>query len=432
MLSHHPDAHDSNDYDACIARNKRWNFFANAADLTAVNLAKSFVFSTTILPIYASYLTTSSVLIGLIPAVLEVGFLLPQILMARHAEASDRMKPFVVKVSVWERLPYLFLALSVFLWPGAPPAFAYAMLVVNIAVASGSGGIATPAWKTMLGKVIDRDSRGRLFALGLGIGGFLGIGGALLTRYILEQVPYPQSYGYCFALAFGGQALSWIFLTLNREPAKPMDPNRTGFAEYARKLPLVLSEDKNFTRYLAGQVFMTIGTMAATFYVLYGTQRFDMTDQYAASLTMIALVSQSAGTPVLGWISDRLGHKLMSEWSALLGIGGLLLALIAPGPAVLAGTFVLMNLGRTAMVVSRMSITMEFSPIEKLPTYTALSGTLLAIPTLLAPVIGGWIIDLAGYHATFVIAIGVSLTGYLTSRIGVVDPRVVRRKRRRN
>ncbi len=417
---------DSERYDSYIRENGRWNFFANVADLSAVNLAKAFVFSTTILPIYASHLTSSSILIGLIPAILEVGFLLPQIFVARKVETFDRMKPFVVKVSIFERVPYLVLALSVFLWPGAPRWFAYGVLALSITVASGSGGVATPAWKTMLGKVIAPDSRGLLFSMGMGIGGFLGVGGAFLTRWILNRFDYPYSYGWCFALAFAGQALSWVFLTLNREPPRRMRSSRESFSDYFRRLPSVLKNDGNFFRYLIGQLFMILGTMAASFYVLYGAERLGVTEGFAATLTMVALVSQSAGTPLIGRLSDRFGHKLMSELSALMGIGGLVALLLAPTPAWLGVTFVLMNLGRAAMAVTRMSITMEFSPIEDLPTYTALAGTLLAVPTFVAPVLGGWFIGLFGYRTTFFIAIGTALAGFIISRKGVTDPRVQR------
>ena len=416
-------------YEAYIRRNAKWNFFANAGDLSAVNLAKAFIFTTTILPIYASYLTSSLVLIGLIPAILEVGFLLPQIFTARKAETLERMKPFVVKVSVWERMPYLFIATSVFLWPNAPKWFAYSMLALSIAIASGSGGIATPAWKTMLGKVIHANSRGLLFSLGIGIGGFLGIGGSFITRHLLNRYAYPLSFAYCFGLAFLGQAISWLFLTFNREPPRAMNPIHTSFRDYSRELPNVLRSDKNFSRYLIGQLFMIIGMMASTFFVLYGKHQFAISDEFAATLTMIALVSQSIGTPLIGWLSDRLGHKLMSEISALITAAGLVIALVAPSPAWLVVTFILANLGRIAMAISRICITMEFSPLEKLPTYTALSGTLLAIPTFLAPVVAGWFIDMLSYRTTFLIAIGCALLALLVSVRSVVDPRIVRQRR---
>ena len=80
----------ANEYQHFIEKNRRWNFLANAADLTSVNLAQAFVFSTTILTLYATYLTSSAVLIGLIPAIQQVGYLLPQLLSANRAEPAAR------------------------------------------------------------------------------------------------------------------------------------------------------------------------------------------------------------------------------------------------------------------------------------------------------------------------------------------------------
>ena len=65
-------------YREVIRRNARWNFWVNIGDLSFVNLAGSFVFISTILPLYVSYLAESRVLIGLIPAIYLVASHVPQ------------------------------------------------------------------------------------------------------------------------------------------------------------------------------------------------------------------------------------------------------------------------------------------------------------------------------------------------------------------
>ncbi|MBT3272656.1 MAG: hypothetical protein HN368_05850, partial [Spirochaetales bacterium] len=207
-------------YNDEIEKHRRWNFFANAADLSAVNLASTFIYSTTILTLYASYLTSSAVLIGLIPALQQVGYLLPQLLSANMTERLENNKQFVVKVSVVERIPYLFVTLGIFLIPNAPPWLGYAVLAMSIGIATGAAGIATPAWKAMLGKLIHPDRRGALFAAGLSIGGLLGIGGTFFARRILNTYNYPISFALCFLLSFIFQSISWLFLTMNREPSR--------------------------------------------------------------------------------------------------------------------------------------------------------------------------------------------------------------------
>ena len=74
---------------------------------------------------------------------------------------------------------------------------------------------------------------------------------------------------------------------------------------------------------------------------------------------------------------------------------------------------------------------MEFGKIEKLPTFTALSGTLLAFPTLLAPVIGGWVLDTAGFAPLFSVALVVAFAGWAVLRWCVSDPRMARTAARR-
>lgn len=411
-------------YEAEIAANLRWNFFANAADLTAVNLAKAFVFHATILTLYTSYLTDSPVLIGLVPAVLQVGFLLPQIFMARQAEAMERKKPFVVRISIFERVPYLVIAVSIFLAPQLPTWVAYGILLLNIAVASGSGGLATPAWKAMLGKVIHPDRRGSLFAVGMSLGGLLGIGGSLLTRHILATYAFPVSYGLCFLFAFVGQALSWGFLTLNREPPRAQDVRSATPREYLRELPQILRGNRDFLFYLISQTLIVFGTMGVSFYILYGKEILGVGGAFAGQLTMVALVSQSAGTPILGWVSDRLGHKRSAVLAALLGAAALVIMLVLASPGWLYPVFICMNLCIAGLAISRNGITMEFCGADRLPTYTAISGTLIGIPTLLAPIAGGWFIALFGYRGMFVTALLLTAAGIVLTVFGYADPRI--------
>ena len=148
------------DYAAYVRKHEAWNFGTNVLDLTFFNLASSFIFGATVLSLYASHLTASAALIGLIPAVQQVGYYLPQLLLARHVETLPRKKPLILRISVFERLPYLFVALLAFLMPGAPKWLAYGVLILSLGIASSAGGLAGPAWQNKLAKVLRPDRRG--------------------------------------------------------------------------------------------------------------------------------------------------------------------------------------------------------------------------------------------------------------------------------
>jgi MFS family permease len=419
--------HDDAAYRQAIRRNAGWNFWVNVGDLSFVTLAGSFVFISTILPLYASYLTDSRILIGLIPAAYLVASHGPQLFMAARAEALGRKKPWVVRVSVFERVPWLILGLGILLWPEAPAWFSYAFLVAMLLAAQGAVGVASPAWRAMLANVVHPDRKGLMFGLGSSFGGLMGAAGALLARYILDTVAFPRSFGLCFLLAFAGQALSWTFLTLNREPERPPDRPRARLGSYLRELPEVLRRDANFARFLISQVLVILGTLGVTFYVVYGREAFGVSDSFAATLTMVALTSQALGTPLLGWWGDRFGHRSAIEVAALLCAAAGLVMVIAPGAGWMYAAFALLTLSDAGIKVARPSLTMDLGAGGRVPTYVALTTTLLAAPALAAPILAGWLIDRLDFRPVFVAGVVLALLGWLLLRTGVSDPRVARR-----
>jgi MFS family permease len=323
-------------------------------------------------------------------------------------------------------LPYLFIALGIFLWADAPHWASYAILAVGMATATGAGGLAGPAWNAMLAKVIAPSRRGRLFGLSSALGGLLGVGGAAISRQVLVDNAYPISFGICFTLAFGSHVLSWICLTLNREPALAPTKAPISMSAYWRRLPGVLRENVNFARYLIGRSLLTLGYMGTTFYIVYARQRFQVDDAFAANLTMAALISQTLSTPLLGWLADHWGHKLLTEVTTVIGLLGVILIAVAPGPVWLYGVFMLVNAAVAGLSIATMSITMEFSSPEEVPTFAALANTILAVPVLVAPLLGGWLVEALGYPALFAGAIVFLAAGLAVMRFGVREPRLVR------
>ena len=85
-------------------RHIRRNFFTNTLHQMAVFLGDSFIAYQTILPVYAATLTRSPVLIGLVPAIIDTGWFLPQLFFAPVVERLPRRKPLVLILGVVERL----------------------------------------------------------------------------------------------------------------------------------------------------------------------------------------------------------------------------------------------------------------------------------------------------------------------------------------
>jgi MFS family permease len=55
-----------------------------------------------------------------------------------------------------------------------------------------------------------------------------------------------------------------------------------------------------------------------------------------------------------------------------------------------------------------MAMTVDFGTQAERPLYIGLSQTLTAPATIIAPLIGGWIVDAVGFSPTFIISIALS------------------------
>ncbi|MHB1295413.1 MAG: MFS transporter [Anaerolineae bacterium] len=416
-------------YERYIRKNETWNLVVNILDTAFYGFASSFIFGSTVLTLYGRHLTDSAMLIGLLPSLQNVGWFLPQLLLANHSQRLPRKKPLVMALSIGERLPFLLIALSILLWPNAPTWFSFTLLATCLALAMFVGGLAAPAWNALMAKVVRPERRGILFGLGQALAGLLGVAGAALSSRIMHVYPYPTSYGICFLLCFIMHVMSWISVSLNREPAQLPTSEAVSSQSYFRNLPQVLRKNTNFCRYLLGRGLVTLGGMAGSFYILYARELFQVSDSFAGQLTMAALLSQTVGTPVLGWLGDRRGHKLVFELCALSGVAAVGMALLAPAAGWFYAVFVLMNLSVAGIVVSGLSINMEFSSPEEVPTFTALANTMMAGPILLAPLLGGWLIDAAGYRVLFYAALAIGLIGWAVMRWNVREPRLERAAR---
>ncbi|NLG29484.1 MAG: MFS transporter [Chloroflexi bacterium] len=417
---------DRTEYDSYVARHATFNFWVNVIDLAFYAMAGSLIYGSTVMTLYASYLTDSKLLIGLIPAIQNAGYYVPQLIWAQRTEHLPRKKPLMMRVSVVERVGYLAIALGILLWPGAPRWLAYSVLLLSLAAGTSAGGLVAPAWHNLIAKVIPVDRRGRLFGLGQALGGLFGLAGAALSRHLLTAHGYPLSFGLCFMASFVAQALSWTSLSLNREAAQASEREPLSTREYLRRLPAILQRNRNYARYLLARALVTLGSMANTFYVLFARQEYAITDAFAAELTMVALASQMLSNPLLGWVADRTGWKLLTELCTLLGLAAVLVALFAPGAGWLYLVFALMNISISGTSLASMGMPMEFAGEDDLPTLVALTNSLLAAPVLLAPVLGGWLVDGAGYRGLFWVAIALLVAGWGTLRWAVREPRQAR------
>jgi MFS family permease len=405
-----------------------WNFSVNAMDISFVTLATNMVSQATILPLLVNDLTDSKIAVGLIPAVLSLGFLLPQLFTAGHAESLRRKKPFIVLWSaIGERTPYLVAAIAILLFARSAPLLTLGLIYLSLLVASGTAGALNPAWYDMIAKVIPANRRGIWIGVGSGGGAFMGIAGAALAGWFLTHYDFPMQYALCFFAAGLFQFLSWACLSLTREPESETVKEHHGLREYFKKLPAVLKRDKNYLVFLISRSVMNLGLMAAGFYIVYGSERFNLTGVEVGGLTALLVGVQAVLNLTLGAIGDRHGHKIVLIAGALAMAMAALTALVWQAPAALWVIFILLGAAMSADSVAGFSIIIEFGAPEDRPTYIGLTNTLLAPARSLSPILGGWLAASLGYSWLFTAALVASAGSVLMMYWWLKEPRQTQR-----
>ena len=400
----------------------RHNYLVNVLDGSFFGLALGIASLTTVLPLFVSHMTSSALLIGLIPSIHTIGWHLPQLFMTPLVSRLPVFRPTVLKATVHERLPFLGLALvSAFLAAGYPSLALVFTFVLLVWQGLGAGFTANP-WQNMISKVIPDDMRATFFGVQSAAANLMGGLGALLAGALLQQFSYPQSYTLIFLAASLCLVASWIFLSRTREVPKaaPMEtpPDLRDLRHIVRQLP----QNRPFSGYLVARLLSQFGLMAGGFYIVYASRAFGIDGLQAGFLTSVYLVTQVIANPLLGQLADHWSKKGTLVIGALANAASALLAWLAPNLNWFYAVYVLVGIATVAYWTIGMAFSLDFGSEDERPLYVGLANTLVTPAAILAPLLGGWLADGPGFGATFLVACVASVITVFVLVFFVQDP----------
>jgi MFS family permease len=163
--------------------------------------------------------------------------------------------------------------------------------------------------------------------------------------------------------------------------------------------------------------------MGFSFYIIYALRRFNMDTVTAGFLTATLTISQTVANIGMGWIGDRVGHRAMLILGAIAALLSAIFAWNAASILWFYPIFILTGLANVSIWTIGMAMTVDFGNETERPLYIGLSQTLTAPATIIAPLLGGWIVDAAGFIPTFSISIVLSIIMIGILIFLVKDPR---------
>jgi MFS family permease len=335
----------------------------------------------------------------------------------------------VLRMTIHERWPYLGLVVIALLVPVLPPGIVVALAFLMVSWHALGGGVTATAWQSMLGKIIPNERIGTFFGTQSAAASLLSSGGAVVAGFILASVPAPYNFALCFGLAAVAMAISYVFLALTHEPEHPAPPVEETPHIGWDGMKRILRQDRNFRWYLVARALAAVAWVALNFYTVYAVRRFSMDEATAGFMTGLLMIGQAIANPILGWLGDRIGHRIVYALGAVLITISAACALFAPDLSWFYIVFLLAGFSNAASWATAMAATLEFGATSEKPLYIGLANTLIAPVTLLAPIIGGALAQALGYQATFAVCVLMGLLTAFTLAYLVRDPRPIATER---
>ncbi len=409
-----------------IVRQYPHNFIFNGLDAGTWLFGESFISVSAILPVYAMHITNSPLVIGLIPALTDIGIFLPQMFLAPFVERLPRKYPTVMKLAAIERVPYLILPFMVLWLDGLSRQVAVALFILLMAWKSFGTGVVSIPWAEMVAKIIPVSHRGRFFSVSHIFGQLFGIAGATIASLLLFNFPYPLNFALIFGIGAVAIWVSFFFLAQTREPSRPAPATHHAEGQYRTRLMKIIRSNANFRTYLVSRWFSYLGNMAIGFVAVYSIQKYALPDATAAVYTGILYATGVIGYMIWGPLGDRLGHKHVMELAITFWCTALCIALATTFFQIqwaIYLIFALMGISTAGGLLSDFNLAMEFGPEDERPTYIGLTRSLTGPALFISPILAGWIVLTFGYVVMFSVSLAFCLTGLVILNRLVKDPR---------
>ncbi|APD09208.1 MULTISPECIES: MFS transporter [Thermus] len=357
-------------------------------------LGDTFLNPNIVLSGFAAKLGAPGALIGLLPALLQAGGMVPQAFLAPYVARFPQKIVLYRKVAALRLLGVVLMAFSAFLlgpWPGLLFAGFLLGLLLN---ALFTGVSSLPFWE-VVAKTIPPERRAALFSARNLVGGLLAFLAGFLVREILAlPLPFPLPYALLFSLGALSFGLGWH---LFGQVDEPVEAPRT--ARLDLKAPLLRP---GFRRYLRVRVVLGLAGMAEPFYAVYAVRALGQGEELGLYLSLYAL-SFTLSNLLWARLAEK-GSKGVLRAGAALGFLAPLLALLLP-PPLFGLVFLLQGAYLAALNLATTTYLLNLAPPEERSASIGLGNTVAGVFAF-STVLGGWVADRAGFSILFLLAAG--------------------------
>ena len=388
-----------------------WNFISLAFDSSIYAFAISALSQDTIVPYFVEQLTDRSWVIGLVPAIFYFGLFLPQLIGAYLVNGKRTKKKFILIIAIAERVGILLVAIVAQIYGLFTDQFILILLLVSYMIFSITNGMISPGYSDFISKSIVRN-RGFFFGFTNGLGGLIGFGASLFSRYLLDTYAFPQNLRILFWVALGTSAISPFIIAYFKEEPYPERIKTEPLDEFLKSIPGHIKLHPDFGRFMISRGVLGLGVLGNAFFALYGRRIFSLPAGSLAIFTMIILFTQSMIGFLWGWLGDRFGYKVVYIIVSLMIVLQGVFAIWAAAPWMFYLIAFCIGGVYASIRICDPNMIFEIAPTSETGRFVGITNTFVGPVMTIAPLIGGALVDIFSHQVMFssVILVGVVST----------------------
>ena len=391
------------------------NFWLLVGDAGLFSLAAVCFDPSVVLPVFVAQFTSSPLLIGAPAAIRLGGLYLPQLPAALGIRRFVHVKGFLMWQAAIGRAALIACVPMAVLGGVLPRDVILVVFLLAWAVFSFTEGAATLAWLDLIGEVVHPRLRSRYFGIVQILGGTGSIGAGFAVHQVLAGDIAPPTFVPLFNWGCVAFFASVVCIALVREPRDAIRPaiDETPLSHIA-----ALLRQGHLLRLAIAQILTGSLQLALPFYVLFGRDRLALSGDWLGSFIVAQTVGASIAAVVWARIAERYGARVVVSLAATLLIPMPLLPILAErtggGGILLLLVFGLAGASRGGSQVAFWQYILDLVPARDRRVFMGMANTANA-PTLLMPIIGGVLLEWAGFNALFagsvILGVGATLSG---------------------
>lgn len=400
-------------------------FWLTVGNGALVIMGNAFFAPGTVLASLVQTLTGSSRLVGLTLTAITIGWMWPQLFVGHWLETKPR-KLFVYRIGAVLRSVILIAMVPAiyFLWES--PMFLFWLIFTLFLTYASVGGATVISFTDIVAKGIAREHMPMIWAYRRAIGPVLGLIGAGIAAYVLSDkspLGYPANYALLFFLGAVVTMAGLAMFSMVREREEEVYDQRVALRTFVHRGWRIFKADREYRRLYLYRVAFAGAGMAHVMFVPFAKEVFDAPSSETAGWFTGVVLLVGPASFFFGRMAQRRTEVAVMRLSAVLGLGGVLLALVLAVLALLDATaawaqanyfpvfmvmYALAASGQNAFLTANQAYFICLPPPELRPSYISFFNT-LTIPLLFAPTLAGDLAERSSFAVVFALSLAFAL-----------------------